>query len=204
MDKVIHTIGYSAFSDINEFLRQLQEHNIDVLIDVRSSPISSEYWKQYSIDSLEPFLTRNHIRYRNYAREFGARQENTAYYPNGYLDFDKFIQSDAFQSGISKIQQGIDMGYKFSLMCAEKDPISCHRTIMVAKGFKQNGFAIKHIMANGEIQTQEDIEKRLVDMYLQERNQLNLFENKTNEEYIEEAYKKQNQKIGYKKEEEQE
>lgn len=200
MGKTIYTIGYAAFADIEVFLGQLKRNNINVVIDVRSVPVSSEFYMAYSKSSLEPFLKQHDIIYRNYAKEFGARQENAEYYPNGYLDFDKFIKSDDFCSGIMKVEKGITLGYKFALMCAEKDPVMCHRAIMVSQGFKNFGYKINHILYDGSFQTQEDIENRLLNLYFPERRQLGLFENKSEDEYIKEAYQKQNEKIGYKKE----
>lgn len=200
MDRLIYTIGYSAFANIDDFLNQLKEYHINVLIDVRSVPVASEFYQMYSNSYLNPYLKQNNIIYRNYSKEFGARQENIEYYENGYLNFNKFIKSNIFYSGIDKIDQGINLGYKFVLMCAEKDPIMCHRTIMVARGFKNHGYKIKHILADGSTKTQEDIEKQLVDLYFPNRQQLSLFEHKTFNEYVEEAYQKQNEKIGFKKE----
>lgn len=200
MNKTIYTIGYSAFENIEDFLKQLKKYQINVLIDVRSIPVASEFYNIYSKQYLSTYLKHNNIIYRNYAKEFGARQENQEYYTNEYFNFSKFLNSDIFYSGIEKVEKGIDLGYKFILMCAEKDPIMCHRAIMVARGFKNFGYSIKHILADGSIQTQNDIEKRLVDLYFPARKQLNLFENKTLNEYVEEAYQKQNKKIGYKKE----
>lgn len=43
----------------------------------------------------------NVIFYRNYNREFGARQEDKMYYPNGYLDFFMFTRSRMFIEGIN-------------------------------------------------------------------------------------------------------
>lgn len=200
MDKIIYTIGYSSFINIEDFLNQLKKYQINVLIDVRSVPISSEFYKIYSKQSLSVYLKNNDIIYRNYAKEFGARQENKKYYNNEYFNFADFLNSDIFHSGIEKVEKGINLGYKFILMCAEKDPIMCHRAIMVSRGFKNCGYTVKHILANGNIQTQNDIENRLVDLYFPNRNQLNLFENKTLDDYVREAYQKQNKKIGYKKE----
>ena len=84
-------------------------------------------------------------------------------------------------------------------MCTEKDPIECHRAILVTNAFYKEGFTIEHILPDNTIQTQQEVNKRLLDMYYPMRNQLSLFEseNLTDEQYIAEAYKKQNEKIGY-------
>lgn len=199
MGNYVYTIGYTAF-DIIEFINKLKEYNISCLIDVRSNPVASEYYEKYSKIHLEPLLKSNGIHYRNYSSEFGARQENPIFYQKyGYLDFEHFIKTEAFQAGVAKIKKGLDSGHNCVLMCAEKDPITCHRTIMVAKGLKEAGLDIRHITADNKLLTQEDIEKRLLDMYFPNRNQLDLFNTKTEEDYLIEAYSIQNSKIGYKK-----
>lgn len=194
----IYSIGYTSF-EINSFIDIIKEHDISCVVDVRSNPVASEYYQIYSRTSLEKILNSKNIYYRNYALEFGARQVDYSLYKEfGYLDFDRFIKTPNFLLGINKIKKGLELGYNFVLMCAEKDPINCHRAIMVAKGFKENGIIVDHIMADNLIQSQIDIEQRLLNMYFPQRGQQNLFEEKTEEDYIKEAYRIQNSKIGYK------
>lgn len=86
-------------------------------------------------------------------------------------------------------------------MCAEKDPIDCHRTILISKSLKDRGVTALHIVQNGKLINQIDIEKRLLEKYYPDRNQMSIFEeeNLSVEEYINNAYIQQNKKIGYKK-----
>ncbi len=192
----IFTIGYAGFA-IDDFIKDLKKHNINSLIDVRSSPFS-KFYQDYNKPLLCDTLQKNGIIYRNYNSEFGARQDDKTYYPNGYLDFSMFTRSKAFLDGMQKIINAIPLGYKFVLMCSEKDPINCHRTIMVGKAFSDNGISVRHILSDGHIITQSDIEARLLDMYYPDRDQLALFgEQLSAEEMIENSYKFQNEKIGY-------
>ena len=74
------------------------------MIDVRSLPYS-QYRPEYNKESLNNFLDKNKILYRNYVSQFGARQEDRDYYDNdGILDFKKFIDSEYFQDGIQKVK----------------------------------------------------------------------------------------------------
>lgn len=196
MINTLYTIGYSGFK-LNTFIDILKENNIDLIIDVRSLPYS-QYNVEYNKEHLEKILNANNIFYRNYALEFGARQDNRAYYPNGYLDFKLFSQSEQFQNGIKKMQQTMKKNYTFSLMCSEKDPIRCHRAILVSKAFHELGYQVIHLLPNKKKLTQNDIESDLLDIYFPDRLQLNMFsENLSNEEYIQLAYQKQNKLIGY-------
>ena len=53
----IFTIGYSAF-DIDEFIDELQKNSIVCVVDVRSNPMSSEYYKDYNGYNLEKILKK--------------------------------------------------------------------------------------------------------------------------------------------------
>ncbi len=185
-----------------------------VTMHVRSSPFSS-FFSQYNKDNLIYLLKNHNILYRNYITEFGARQENPIYHHrDGYLDFTKFILSDQFLSGVAKVQKGIDLGYTFCLMCAEADPINCHRSIMLSRGFKNNSFQVSHILRGGEIISQQLLEENLVNLYFSNPNQLTIFDGLINsgvdigvngirtsvleDELLISAYSQQNKLIGFK------
>lgn len=184
--KEIFTIGYVSFTP-EEMAHVLQKHGITCVVDVRSDPHSS-YYTQYNRENISAFLNRRGILYRNYAASFGARQDDLAYYPEGYLDFSLFTRSDRFREGVKKIESGMAMGYRFALMCAEKDPMTCHRAIMIGRALKEEGFSVRHLIDQEKIETQEEMEQRGIG------NQLSLF---PEEQLIDDFYRKQNRKIGY-------
>lgn len=193
----VFTIGYAAFN-IDDFIGVLKDHKISHLIDVRSNPVS-EYFNDYNSFNLEPKLKQHNIIYENLALEFGARQANKEFFfKSGFVDFEKFTQSEPFNNGLAKIRNGLKQDTNFVLMCAEKDPINCHRSIMIAHAMQKNGIEVLHILSDGQLQPQSEINKRLLELYFPDRNQLNLFAQSFDEqELIEQAYKKQNEKIGY-------
>lgn len=200
----VYTIGYTSF-DIQKFIEVLKKYKISCLIDVRSTPKSS-YYKDFDDSNLMPLLKSNGIIYRNYREEFGARQENKEFYSSkGFLDFNVFSQSKQFNDGIDKIRKAQDMGYTICLMCAEKDPINCHRTILIARNLDKKGFYVKHILATEDLCKQCDIDKRLLEKYCPNRSQISLFNenNLTDEESIEKAYRLKNEEIGFRMEEEE-
>ena len=198
----VYTIGYTAFS-LEGMINEIQRRKITCLIDVRTTPASS-YYTDFNKENLMGKLQSEGILYRHYATEFGARQTDKTLYPNGYLDFEKFCKTQAFADGAEKIKKGSELGHSFVLMCAEKDPFNCHRCIMVGKGLKDRGFNVQHITSKNTEISQEDIEKRLLNEYFPNRNQLSLFssENISDDERLVLAYKKRNAEIGYKVEEE--
>lgn len=196
MNNVIYTIGYSGFTR-NSFVDALKKTGVSVLVDVRSSPFSS-FHSEYNMDVLKDFLRSNKIYYRNYAKEFGARQENRSLYTSeGYLDFERVAKSADFQSGLDKLCSSIQMGYTPALMCAEKSPFDCHRAILVSRAFFERGFNVIHILPDGKTCSQNDINQELLDKYFPEREQFSLFEDIKEDDLLREAYKKRNEEIGY-------
>ena len=188
MTDTIYTIGYSGFL-LEDFISLLKLHNISLVVDVRSMPFSNRY----------PEYNEN----RHYAKEFGARQRDYKYYTeDGYLDFEKFSKSDAFDEGVQKLCESMKRDYKIALMCAEKDPLCCHRCILVARAFFEKGYNVIHLLTNGKTETQEEINLRLLEKYYPNRNQLTLFESMIDDkELLNMAYRKQNAEIGYRLEE---
>ena len=200
----IYTIGYTGFTR-EELVKQLAMRNINVLVDVRSSPMSERY-PDFNRPELSEYLLANGIIYRNYAEEFGARQDDSRFYTDdGYLDFKKFAQSERFLGGIEKILRSAGKKYRFVLMCAEKDPINCHRAILVARAFYERGCKIIHILPQNREITQADIERELLDKYFPRRAQISFDDMDgaiTEEELIDRAYNEQAKKIAYRPEEE--
>lgn len=194
--KKLFTIGHSNFGT-EILLERLNKYNIEYVIDVRSMPFSL-YTPQYNKDELEKYLKDNGIVYFHMGKVFGARQEDKKYYPNGYLDFNLYRESDSFIKGRESVLKGLEK-YNIALMCTEKDPIDCHRTIMISRGFELIGIEVNHILYDGSLESQKEVGERLLDIYCSDRNQISLFaeNNKTDEEYLEFAYNEQNKKVGY-------
>ena len=198
----LYTVGYTAFPSPDLLIETLRRYGIRALIDVRSVPYSAHY-EQYDRENLRRILGGAKISYGNLASAFGARQENRAFYKNGRLDFDLFSRSEAFRKGMRKVENGIQQGYSPVLMCAEKNPITCHRAIMVARPFKEAGYRVIHILPGGEEKTQEDLERELLNLYFPDRDQVSLFDGQNppdEKERLREAYVKQNDKIGFREE----
>lgn len=194
--KDIYTIGYSGFK-INDFIEVLKKYRINSLIDVRSNP-NSKFHQDYNMINMQKNLKKYGIIYRNYKDEFGARQEDLQYYTNGYLDFNKYTKSKSFLDGVKKIEAGLNQNYTFVFMCAEKDPSTCHRNIMVARKFQELGYNIINILADGSFELQDSIERRLVEQYFPDRNQMSFFTNNMSwTEMVKKSYEYRNIEIGY-------
>lgn len=197
----IFTIGHSTHP-IEYFLQLLKKNRINCVVDVRSTPFS-KFSPQYNMHELKKHLEDNGIYYIFMGEEFGARRSDKSLYSkDGYVDFDKVIISTHFNTGIERVKSGLKKGFSIAFMCTEKDPSECHRNIMVARAFSNLKYSILNILENGELETQEMLEQRLLDKYFPQRNQRNLLELLEGEyserELIEKAYYERNREIGYK------
>lgn len=173
--KEIYTIGHSTFP-IENLIKRIRLHNVNCIVDVRSTPYS-KFAPQYNSLELKKLLNKIGMQYIFMGKEFGARQTDKSFFTEeGYLDFEKFSKSVIFKRGIERINNGIAKGYSIALMCTEKDPIDCHRNILVAKELHRLNFIIKNILEDGSIELQSEIEQRLLNLYFPKREQKDIFE----------------------------
>lgn len=196
---MLFTIGHSIHQ-LDEFVLLLSKYKIDYVLDVRSTPYS-KYAENYNREILDEYLLSNKIHYSYMGAYFGARQENkTLYSQEGYLDFEKVRSAALFLKGVDNVKKGLSQGYNIALMCTEKDPFDCHRAIMVARGFELESFDVKHILFDGSLMDQKELDNRLLDKYFPDRNQLTIFDYdkpRDEEELLKQAYIMRNKEIGY-------
>jgi uncharacterized protein (DUF488 family) len=125
-------------------------------------------------------------------KELGARSEDPACYEHGKVQYERLAQTDLFQQGLERIKKGMK-NYRLALMCAEKEPLECHRTILVARHLVALGINVRHILADGKLETHTDTLRRLACM-------LNLPEHdmyRSREELLADAYHRQEERIAY-------
>lgn len=157
----VFTIGHSTHS-AEAFLALLRQHGVEALADVRSSPFS-RYNPQFNREPLEQCLKANGIRYVFLGKELGARSDDRSCYDHGRVQYSRLAQTTLFQSGIDRVLQG-SAKYRVALMCAEKEPLECHRTLLVAKALAARGQSVLHIHAGGSLETHEAVMERLLKM----------------------------------------
>jgi len=194
-EKVIYTIGHSDHT-IERFISLLKQHGITAIADVRSAPYS-RYHHQFNKDALAASLEKEGIAYVFLGKELGARPDDPACYENGQVDFSRVAERKEFKSGLERVLKG-DEKYRIALMCAEKEPLDCHRTILVCYRLKRLGISIKHILADGTLENHQDTESRLLKLTNCEQNLFS--QNVDDYERLEQAYKKRAGEIAYKAE----
>lgn len=127
-------------------------------------------------------------------RELGARPDDPACYVNSKVTFEILAERAEFESGLERIRQDSEK-YRIALMCAEKEPLDCHRTILICKILKQVGVIIQHILPDGIIEDHEDTESRLLRLSNCEQDLFN--QDLSNAARLERAYEKRASEIAY-------
>ena len=187
----VYTVGHSTHPQ-DHLIDLLKQHDITALCDVRSRPYSRMN-SQFNRPELTLALKKHSIRYVFLGREFGARSDDPNCYAGGRVQYDLLARSELFQSGLDRIATGMK-SFKLALMCAERDPLHCHRTILVARHLERRDIAVSHILANGALETNEQALLRLAQL-LNMREESHMF--RSREQLFEELYEVQGKRIAY-------
>jgi uncharacterized protein (DUF488 family) len=193
----IFTIGHSNHA-WEDFLNLLQTHGVSALADVRSQPFSRRF-QQYSKATLQAALAGADIAYVFLGRELGARCEDRSCYTNGQVDFERVAKTEVFQRGLNRVREGAER-FAIAMMCAEKEPLDCHRTILVARHLHASGCEVVHILADGSTESHADSQRRLL-------AQLGIDETdmfRDRDEAVADAYRQRGRQIAFRPESEEE
>jgi uncharacterized protein (DUF488 family) len=155
---MIYTVGHSNHA-IEHFLGLLQAHGITLLADVRSTPYS-RFNPQFRRDALLTALQKVGIEYLFLGEELGARSKDRSCYDDGRVSYRKLAASELFRQGIERLLAA-SKTHRVAIMCAEKDPLDCHRTILVTRELVEGGIQVAHILATGDIESHDDAMARL-------------------------------------------
>ena len=93
----------------------------------------------------------------------GARSEDPSCYENGKVQYPRLAATPVFKAGIERVLAGAAK-FRLALMCAEKEPLDCHRTLLVSRALESAGASIAHILADGSLEPQEKTMSRLIDL----------------------------------------
>jgi uncharacterized protein (DUF488 family) len=161
---MLFTIGHSNHP-IEHFLALLQQHAIAMVADVRSVPYSRRH-PQFSREPLARALAAAGIEYLSLGDALGARPKDPACYTDGRVDYDRIAARPEFTAGLTRVRAEAGRA-RVALMCAEREPLDCHRVMLVCRHLrtgaaKEGDLAIAHILADGTLETQAALERRMV------------------------------------------
>jgi uncharacterized protein (DUF488 family) len=190
MPQFVYTIGHSNHSQ-EAFIGLLAAYHVNAIADVRSHPYS-RFNPQFNKENLQDLLRQAGLAYVFLGRELGARPKDPSCYVDGRVQYERLARTILFQEGLARIIQGAH-AYRIALMCAEKDPLTCHRAILVCRELQSSGIGAQHILEDGRIENHPEATARLLaELGFTDHD---LFRNR--EEMISDAYDLRGKEIAY-------
>lgn len=186
----LFTVGHSNHS-LETFLGLLHQHRITAVADLRSVPFS-RYVPHFNRDALARSLERAGIRHVYLGEELGAIRSEPECYSGGRVSYELVAQSPLFLRGIDRVRKGLE-SFRVALMCAEKDPLTCHRSVLVCRHLKGLVDPIVHILDDGRLEPHAEVEDRLLKLF--GLHTPNLFLSR--DDLVEQAYQQQAERLAY-------
>lgn len=121
----ILTAGHSNRS-FDEFTNLLLHNGVQVLVDVRSRPVS-----RYC-----PWFNRSYLE-KNLPMQYAFRGATLG-------GLDPSIPYDAFEESIEELIRFSKM-YRVCVLCSEKDHTKCHRFTRISPALQERGVKVLHI-----------------------------------------------------------
>ena len=187
---MIYTVGHSNHP-IERFTALLQQHGIGAVADVRSTPYS-RFNPQFNREALKAALASVGIQHVFLGEELGARSKDPACYEGDRVSYAKLAASQPFRRGLERLLTGMHE-HRIALMCAEREPLECHRTILVARELERAGVPVTHILQDGSLEQHRHAMERLAASL--KLTGTDLF--RSRDDLVEEAYEAQAARIAY-------
>lgn len=149
---MIKTIGHSNHP-IGRFVDLLKAGGVEAVVDVRSIPYSRRF-PQFGRERLAQSLSAAGILYRYEGAALGGKPKDGA----GY---EALAERPEFNDALDRLIAG-SADTTLCLMCAEKEPLDCHRTVLVSRRLAERGAEIEHLLADGGRKPHAVLEEELM------------------------------------------
>ena len=148
----IKTVGHSSHP-IGRFVELLQAAGVERLVDVRSTPWSRRH-PQFGKEALAKALAEAGIGCLHEGAALGGK-------PAAGGSYDALAARPAFTAALGRVVAAAK-DTTLCLMCAEKEPMDCHRTVLVSRRLAERGVAVEHLLADGTVRSHLEIEEMLL------------------------------------------
>ncbi len=129
-EKAIYTIGHSNGTS-ERLIDLLTQHGITAVADVRSHPYS-RFNPQFNREEMADAFRNAGLAYVFLGQELGARSTDPACYRDGRAQYSLMMKTPLFERGIERLLAGM-ASFRVAILCAEKEPLACHRTILISR-----------------------------------------------------------------------
>ena len=153
----LYTIGHSNH-DWESFSALQEHHAIELLVDVRSRPVSR----------FAPFSNRRRfpglldsigIEYRFMGDSLGGRPEDPKLYDaEGKPDYLRMRSTQEFKDGLQQLSR-MARELVTVIMCSEGDPVGCHRRLLIGAALVDYDVNILHVLRDGTLLSEEDLRR---------------------------------------------
>jgi uncharacterized protein (DUF488 family) len=155
----LFSIGHSNIAAAR-FIALLRDAGVGAVADVRSTLFSRRFpW--FSGKNLAATLAQHGMTYLAYGGALGGRPRDAALYCDGVADYEAMARSAEFQIGLDRLLADAARA-RVCLMCAEREPLDCHRCLLVARSLAERGLTIGHILHDGTVEPHAATEQRLL------------------------------------------
>ncbi|MEA2964507.1 MAG: hypothetical protein QOI46_4605 [Alphaproteobacteria bacterium] len=153
------TIGHSNLP-ADRFITLLRDSKVSAVIDVRSVPFS-RWCPWFSSKPLATGLAAGGLAYLQLGDELGGRPRDPQLYCDGIADYEAMARRPEFRAGLDRV---IDetRHHRVCLLCSEREPLDCHRCLLVGRALAERGVTPGHIRADGTIEPHAVTEQRLL------------------------------------------
>ena len=159
MAPTLYTIGHSNHA-ADRFISLLRAGGIACVADVRSVPYSRR-WPQFRREALEAALAAAAIDYVWLGETLGGRPRGMVQGQDGRPDYTRIAARPEVQAALGDLI-GRAEARPTAMMCAERDPLDCHRYHLLGAPLVARGVEIVHLLADGDRETQAETVARLV------------------------------------------
>jgi uncharacterized protein (DUF488 family) len=155
----VFSIGHSNIPQ-ERFLAMLRDAGVSLIADVRTVPYS-RFAPWFSQRQLAASLSRCGIGYAAMGDALGGRPHDQSLYRDGVADYEKMASQPEFQAGLDHVVDAAARA-RVCILCAEREPLDCHRCLLTARHLGERGVAVGHIHHDGLIEPQATTEQRLL------------------------------------------
>jgi uncharacterized protein (DUF488 family) len=155
---VIHTLGHSRHS-VADFAALAKKHGVETVVDVRGQP-----WSRFNPQfNREPFceaLAAEGLGYRWEGECLSGRPQDRRFYrDDGKVDWAAVRAWPDFHAALDGVTE-LAGRERLALVCAEEDPLQCHRRFLLTPPLIDRKAAVLHIRKTGEIETEAETARR--------------------------------------------
>ena len=158
----LFSIGHSNIP-ADRFLATLQGAGVNALADVRSAPFS-RFFPWFSQQALAARLAEAGMTYTFMGAALGGRPRDERLYRDGVADYEAMAMQAEFRDGLQRLIDTVAQS-RICLLGAEREPLDCHRCLLVTRHLAESGLSVGHILHDGTFEPHAATERRLLALY---------------------------------------